>query len=103
MVASGTFQPENTAPMAFQTDWFLKNRLVEALPRTKIFELPFADLAQYAEDSSKVETLILTDDEYFHRAISAKDFFAYHPMALRNKHWNFSRYFSRTFWKNAPN
>lgn len=98
-VSEGNFRPANKAQNEFKQEWFLKNKLKLALPETQLFDLPFADLAQYKDQ--KIESLLLTDDEYFYNSISIKEFFAYHPLTLKAKKWQFKRYFSRSFWKNG--
>ncbi len=58
-------------------------------------ELPFADIT--VKEGDKYHSLLLTDDTLFYDSLSAKDFFAYLPLLLKQKGWNFERRWSRLF------
>jgi hypothetical protein len=50
------------------------------------------------KDGNQYESLILTDDELYQQAISAKEAHAYLPLQLRAKGWKFERIWSREWW-----
>lgn len=58
-------------------------------------ELPFADLVQ--KDHQHYKDLVLTDDHLFYEA-NAKEAFAYLPLTLSDKGWQFHRVWSRNWW-----
>lgn len=58
----------------------------------------FSPTKHLFSDVQKGENLVLTDDNQFFTALSIKDFFAYKPLELKSKNWNFERQFSRNFW-----
>ena len=58
-------------------------------------ELPFADLVH--KDHQQYEDLVLTDDHLFYEA-NAKEAFAYLPLTLAAKGWQFHRIWSRNWW-----
>ncbi|KPM48895.1 AAA domain-containing protein [Jiulongibacter sediminis] len=60
-------------------------------------ELPFADLAE--KEETHFQDLILTDDELFYSAESIKESYAYLPLTLRHKGWNYHRTWSRNWWQ----
>jgi hypothetical protein len=47
------------------------------------------------EDKGK---LVFTDDDIFYQSYSAKEVFAYRPMELQKKNWDYSFCFSRRYW-----
>jgi superfamily I DNA and/or RNA helicase len=96
-VSQGNYQPKQTLPENFRTDWFLKEQLKKH-NSLYISELPFADLTVMTENG-KYESLILTDDNLYYENISAKETHAYLPMNLRAKGWKFERFWSREFIK----
>jgi hypothetical protein len=67
--------------------------------KTIVEELPFADLT--VKNEAQYESLILTDDELYQQAISAKETHAYGPLLLRAKGWQFERMWSREWWRGA--
>lgn len=60
-------------------------------------ELPFADLTE--KDETRYQDLILTDDELFYSAESIKESYAYLPLTLKQKGWNYHRAWSRNWWQ----
>jgi len=67
--------------------------------------LPFTDLVlrkKTTKDNQKNRELklILTDDNLFYEALSAKENHAYFPELLKNKNWTYLRIYSREFWQN---
>lgn len=63
--------------------------------------LPHTDIN--IRKSDKYLAAILTDDERFQRSISIKDTFAYTPLLLKEKNWNYRYVYSRQLWKNREN
>jgi hypothetical protein len=59
-------------------------------------DVPFADISVLS--GGVHQKLILTDDDLFFRALSAKDAYAYLPALLNGKHWAFLRVYSRNWW-----
>jgi hypothetical protein len=51
-------------------------------------------------NGSDYESLILTDDDLYFEAISAKESHAYLPIQLKAKGWSFERIWSREWWRN---
>jgi len=94
-VSEGRYQPKPTSTDRFRTDWLLKDRLLRMREDFKK-DLPFCDITIKAEEVYK--GLILTDDDLYHRSKSSKEPHAYLPLLLRQKHWPFSRVYSREYW-----
>ena len=94
-VSEGRYQPKPLPTDRFRANWLLKDQLLksgENLGR----ELPFGDITIKQEEVYK--GLILTDDDLYHRSKSSKEPHAYLPLLLRQKHWPFSRVYSREYW-----
>ncbi|MCX2743425.1 AAA domain-containing protein [Mangrovivirga sp. M17] len=60
-------------------------------------EMPFADLTVISK-TGDYEALILTDDQQFYEGVSGKDWFAYLPIALKEKEWKYNHFYSRNYW-----
>lgn len=93
-VSERRYQPILPNPSQQNIDWYLKNKLINS-EQDLIIDLPFADIT--VRQSSDYE-LILTDDDLFYKALSAKEWFAYLPTQLKNKGWKFARSWSRNWW-----
>ena len=94
-VSEGKYQPKPLPTDRFRASWLLKDQLLksgENLGR----ELPFGDITIKQEEVYK--GLVLTDDDLYHRSKSSKEPHAYLPLLLRQKHWPFSRVYSREYW-----
>ncbi len=101
-VSEGKYKP-TLAPTSKQNiDWYLKNQLIEqhTIEINAAVAVPFADLSTCIANRYK---LFLTDDDLFYQALSVKEWFAYLPMQLRDKDWDFERKWSRVWWENFVN
>ncbi|QNL22147.1 DUF4011 domain-containing protein [Hyphobacterium sp. CCMP332] len=100
-VSNGQYDSHFSEKEGFKQDWYLKNRLKNWLNKEKINyseNLPFVDLMVWKEgDSAK---LIFTDDDLFYESYSAKEVFAYRPMELQKKNWEYTFVLSRKYWTN---
>lgn len=94
-VSEGRYKPSPVSMPGFRVDWFLREKLLQEKP-SLVRELPFADLTIKAEAVYK--GLVLTDDDLYYRSGSSKEPHAYLPLLLQNKHWPFSRVYSRQYW-----
>jgi len=85
----------------FGANWLLKNRLKDlTFDNTNIVlqeEFPFADLTVKAGTTYK--GLVLTDDNQYLNALSAKESHAYLPLSMQTKDWSVTRVFSREYWQ----
>lgn len=87
--------PEVKVP-GFEIDWSLKNQLLNSDSGfTK--ETPSAVMDLIRTDSAGKQTAILTDDQRFFDAPSAKAAMAYHPILLEEKGWKWEWKWSRQF------
>lgn len=82
---------------AHSADWYLSTKLHSS--HTQVSRLPFSDMV--VSKLYKPEALVLTDDEYYRNALSAKAAHAYTSLLLERKGWRFKRFFSRQYWMNA--
>lgn len=82
---------------AHGADWYLSTKLHSA--HTQVSRLPFSDMV--VSKLYKPEALVLTDDESYRNALSAKAAHAYTSLLLERKGWRFKRFFSRQYWMNA--
>jgi hypothetical protein len=100
-VSAGTFKPyigQGTIP----GHQFLKHKIKEWA--TKKFatadlyenDLPTADLVVHVDH--KAIGIIITDDEYYYRSISAKERHGTLPALLEEKNWKYLSCYSRRFW-----
>jgi AAA domain/Protein of unknown function (DUF4011) len=104
--SEGNYKPTVKTTPNQKNEWFLKFR-VQNLRFEENFKfqilnyktngLPFADLT--IMNGSDYESLILTDDDLYFEAQSAKASHAYLPMQLREKGWSFERIWSREWWR----
>lgn len=87
--------PEVKMP-GFELDWSLKNQLLKS---NKGFskEIPSAVMDLIFTDLEGNQRAILTDDQRFFDAPTAKAAMAYHPILLEEKGWNWEWKWSRRF------
>lgn len=80
---------------------YLKSEVSGCLSDEKIAseqQVHFCDVATL--DATKVlDKIILTDDQLFFEDKSIKSVYAYLPAQLKQKGWDFKRFYSRNFWK----
>lgn len=95
-VSEGLYSPQPLVSKNYWAEWLLKEQLSKKVV-SFVKELPFADLT--IKSSQQYQGVVLTDDDLFHDAQSVKESFAYLPLELHRKGWNFSRYYSRQLWK----
>lgn len=88
--------PEMTSD-GFEMYWSLKNRLSEEDKRFSR-QIPSAVMDLIWTDGDDEQCAILTDDQRFHNAPTAKAAMAYHPILLEEKGWKWEWKWSR-FWK----
>jgi superfamily I DNA and/or RNA helicase len=81
----------------FEIDWSLKNRLLEENSHYSR-QIPSAVMDLIWTDGEGSERAILTDDQRFFNAPTAKAAIAYHPILLEAKGWKWEWKWSR-FWK----
>jgi hypothetical protein len=62
-------------------------------------DMPFADLIYWNEAGKAF--LIFTDDNLFFESYSAKEAFAYRPMEMKKKHWDYKFILSRQYWQES--
>jgi len=105
-VSEGRYSPQPFISDKHRSEWLLKDQLVksekwqteaESATSTLHLTLPFADLT--VKKGDRYEGLILTDDELYQQAVSAKESHAYLPLQLRAKGWSFERRWSREWWR----
>lgn len=99
-VSEGRFQSKPLSTDSFRTDWLLKDRLLK-LNEKYSKDLPFSDITVKEKETYK--GLVLTDDDLYHRSKSSKEPHAYLPLLLKQKHWPFSRIYSREYWTKTMN
>lgn len=99
-VSEGRYKPSLAAANKQNISWYLKNQIVNQVDMMSSYEttqLPFTDITLCKSNHYK---LFLTDDDLFYNAISIKEWFAYLPMQLRAKQWDFEQIWSRMWWEN---
>ena len=79
----------------FEIEWSLKNRLL-AIDSSYSKKIPSTVMDLIFIDSSGKKTAILTDDQRFFNAPTAKAAIAYHPILLEQKGWSWKWEWSRT-------
>jgi superfamily I DNA and/or RNA helicase len=97
-VSEGKEQSEFKHPETFSQEWYLKNRIGDWMDNEKISysdKLPFVDLMVEVDNKGK---LVFTDDDIFYNSYSAKEVFAYRPMELQKKNWEYTFCLSRNYW-----
>lgn len=87
--------PEVTVD-GFEIDWSLKNRLL-AEDNHYSRQIPSAVMDLVWTDENGEQTAILTDDQRFFNAPTAKAAMAYHPILLEEKGWKWEWKWSRRF------
>ncbi len=115
-VSQGKYQPVLPALSKQNLDWYLKEKLKkEFFVRTQttasetqkvatdhfLENIPFADLAIRVRSGMEISPalrLILTDDNLYYEAFSAKESHVYLPRLLERKGWDFRRIYSRDWW-----
>lgn len=95
IVSSGNYKQEVIMPANYKNESYLKNKICQYAPNA----LPFADMAEITD--LRYSMLVLTDDDLYFNATSAKETFAYIPRNLLEKQWTFKRIFSRNYWKDT--
>jgi hypothetical protein len=103
-VSSGNFVPAVADAGKQNPAWYLQAHLIACsretehgyvfLPRT----LPFADVVLKKAD--KAEGILLTDDSLYFHSLTAKEAHTYTPYLLKQKHWTYTRVYSRNWWTN---
>jgi hypothetical protein len=84
------------APLAHRKEWYLKYKM----PHTSAVYydiFPNADVA--IKNGNEFTSLILTDDNHYQQALSAKHHHALLPKILEDKQWKFQSVYSRNFWR----
>jgi hypothetical protein len=84
------------APLAHRKEWYLKYKM----PHTSAVYydiFPNADVA--IKIGNEFTDLILTDDNHYQQALSAKHHHALLPKILEDKQWKFQSLYSRNFWR----
>jgi hypothetical protein len=84
------------APDGFEIDWSLKNRLLGEDPHYSR-QIPSTVMDLIWTDGEGDQTAILTDDQRFFSALTAKAAMAYHPILLEEKGWKWEWKWSRRF------
>ncbi|TDQ18430.1 superfamily I DNA and/or RNA helicase [Algoriphagus boseongensis] len=80
----------------FEIDWSLKNQLIDQ-DKGYSKNIPSAVMDLIWTDAEGNQKAILTDDQRFFQAPSAKAALAYHPILLEEKGWNWEWKWSRRF------
>lgn len=104
-VSEGRYTPQPFVSEKYRSEWLLKDQLLKTdegqmkdpSSITLHLSLPFADLT--VKKDQRYEGVILTDDELYQQAVSAKESHAYLPLLLRAKGWSFERRWSREWWR----
>lgn len=109
-VSEGRYSPQPFVSEKYRSEWLLKDQLVntdewqmkdrsneDSASYTLHLSLPFADLT--VKKDQRYEGVILTDDELYQQAVSAKESHAYLPLLLCAKGWSFERRWSREWWR----
>jgi hypothetical protein len=80
----------------YELDWSLKNRLLDS-GSAYSKDIPSSVMDLVKTDSEGVQTAVLTDDQRFFNASSAKAALAFHPILLEEKGWKWEWLWSRRF------
>lgn len=80
---------------SFQSNWSLKNSLCD-YDKSYSKKIPSAIMDLILEDSTNEKKAILTDDQRFFSAYTAKAALAYHPILLDQKGWKYEWRWSRS-------
>lgn len=100
-IGKGKWSPSIHSENTYSEDWYLRDKIkpasfhgFERLELSKKFQ--FSDLAVTQND--EIKGLIVTDDDVFHDAKSAKEAFVYYPALLSSKKWPHTKFYSRNYW-----
>jgi AAA domain/Protein of unknown function (DUF4011) len=80
-----------------QLHWYLKYRLPLKQSNVLFDFFPNADIV--VKNEKGFGSLILTDDNFYQQALSAKHHHALLPKLLEGKNWEFRSVYSRNFWR----
>ena len=102
-VSEGRFKPVLSENTDHSPSWYLKSKLISYAAENfrevaLVDELPFSDLT--VKEGDQYIGLVLTDDQRYFQAASAKAAHVYLPLLLNEKNWSFSNFFSREYWQN---
>lgn len=87
------------APPEYDENWSLKNRLINTYGNHEVVENDYAKVMDLeVREQGQATAAILTDDQRFFAALSAKEAFVYHPQLLTSKNWKLLFLFSRQYW-----
>lgn len=101
-VSSGTYKPVQKLHKGFSSDWYLKTGIMPELSEKfkqttfSLSQLPQTDIE--VSQNEKSIGVLLSDDENYYQAISAKEIHAYLPTILQQRNWPFHRLYSREWW-----
>ncbi len=101
LVSEGLYKPSPKIVEKESKDWYLSSKILKLTENNSFQyfdELPFADIT--VKKSGKYYSLISTDDYLYYNACNPKEMHAYKPLELKEKGWNFKRFFSREYWLN---
>ncbi|WP_026968469.1 AAA domain-containing protein [Algoriphagus terrigena] len=87
--------PPDVKPIGYELDWSFKNRLLD-LESSFSKEIPSSVMDLVRSDSEGNQAAILTDDQRFFNAPTAKATMAYHPILLEEKGWTWEWRWSRS-------
>jgi hypothetical protein len=83
----------------YNSSWSLKNHLIGTYGNHEVGENPYVRVMDLeVKEGDKAVAAILTDDQRFFSATSAKEAFVYHPQMLTARNWNMVFLFSRQYW-----
>lgn len=83
----------------FRDSWSLKSRLIGNYGNHVVRENAYHKIMDMEVlESGELTASILTDDQRFYAASSAKESLVFHPRLLRAKNWNTVYLFSRQYW-----
>jgi hypothetical protein len=82
--------------IGYESDWSLKSKLLES-DAAFSKEIPSSVMDLVKTDFAGVQTAVLTDDQRFFNAPTAKSALAYHPILLEEKGWKWEWMWSRRF------
>jgi hypothetical protein len=83
----------------FEDNWSLKNKLAGEYGNHFVGENVYYRVMDLeVREEGKLTSAILTDDQRFYFASSAKESLVYHPKLLSQKNWKPIYIFSRQYW-----
>lgn len=92
-----TIVPVELQSKGFEIDWSLKNRLLE-IDDSYVAEIPSSIMDLIRIEANAHQKAILTDDQRFFNASTAKAAVAYHPILLDQKGWDWEWKWSREYF-----